>query len=242
MILTMIFLFLALLFFLGAAIYVNYKKKKAGKMIKSSTEDKKKQNKSNKNIADILEIKIKDNIINLGNRYSSILRLGNIDYNMLSDSEQESIENVLMQTALAIDYPIQFFSTTEYVDTTGVIKQIKENKVYGRQITEYREYLINYLQNLMENKNISIIKNYAIISYDGFYETAVDELIRRCNSFKGNLLRAKITAEMLDENELYNLIYRELNKNSKAKVDLSQEGGHDLYVTKGKRKKAKKKE
>ena len=119
MVITIILLFLASLVVIGTAIYINYKKKKTTKMVKSNPEDKRKENRSNKNIADILEIKIKDNVINLGNRYSSILRLGNIDYNMLSDSEQESIENVLMQTALAIDYPIQFFSTTEYIDTTN---------------------------------------------------------------------------------------------------------------------------
>ena len=237
MLITLIFLFLAVVTFIATVIYVNYKKKKTTKMIKNNIEDNKKKNKSNKNIADILEIKIKDNLINLGNRYSSVLKLGNIDYNMLSDSEQESIENVLMQTALAIDYPIQFFSTTEYIDTTNVIKQIKENKVSGKKTTEYREYLINYLQNLMENKNISIIKNYAIISCDGFYENATDEIVRRCNSFKSNLLRAKITTELLDESELYNLVYRELNKNSKAKVEIFKEGGKNLYVTKRKNKK-----
>lgn len=62
-----------------------------------------------------MQIKNKDNIICLGNRYSNVIKLGNIDYNMLSNSEQDSIENVLIQTALAIDYPIQFFSTTEFI-------------------------------------------------------------------------------------------------------------------------------
>jgi hypothetical protein len=158
---------------------------------------------------------------------------------MLSEKEQEAIENVLIGTALAIDYPIQFFSTTEYIDTSNVIKQIKENKVHGRNISEYREYLINYLQNLMESKNISVIKSYAIISYDGLYEYATEELTRRCNSLKSNLLRAKITSEVLNENELYNLVYRELNKNSKTTINL-QEGGQNLYVTKGKKKIQKK--
>ena len=31
-----------------------------------------------------LQIKIKDNIICLGNRYSNVIKLGNIDYNMLN--------------------------------------------------------------------------------------------------------------------------------------------------------------
>ena len=89
----------------------------------------------------------------------------------------------------------------------------------------------------MENKTISIIKNYAIISYDGLYETAIEELNRKILSFKGNLLRAKIVCETLTEDELYNLIYRELNKNSMLNISALKEGGKNLYV--GKKQKRK---
>lgn len=44
---------------------------------------------------------------------------------MLSFNEQESVEDVLIQTALSIDSAIQFFSTTEYIDTSNVIKKLK---------------------------------------------------------------------------------------------------------------------
>ena len=64
----------------------------------------------------------------LGNRYSNIIKLGNIDYNMLSTQEQDSMESILIQTALAIDYPVQFFSTTEFIDTSKIVALIKQNK------------------------------------------------------------------------------------------------------------------
>ena len=51
------------------------------------------------------------------------------------------------------------------------------------------------------------------------------------------LLRAKIVCEILDENELYNLIYRELNKNSTVNISNLKGGGKNLYV--GKKQKAK---
>ena len=177
-------------------------------------------------------MKIKNNIICLGNRYSNIIRLGNIDYNMLSETEQSAIENVLIQTALAIDYPIQFFSTTEFIDTSKVISLLKENKTNSFKIKEYKEYLIEYLQSLMENRTISVVKNYAIISYDGLYENAIEELNRKSTSFIGNLLRAKIMCEILNEDEIYNLIYRELNKNSALNISSLKEGGKNLYVGK----------
>ena len=151
---------------------------------------------------------------------------------MLSNKEQEAIENILIQTALSIDYPIQFFSTTEYIDTSKIISVIEENKTTNENIKKYKNYLSKYLQDLMENRSISIVKNYAIISYDGLYENASEELNRRTASFKGNLLRANIVCDTLNENELYNLMYRELNKNSALSIKKEMEGDQKLYVGK----------
>jgi len=235
MIIMFVFLFLTVAFVIGTAVYLNHKKKTTNSNIKQDFKNntKEKNKKSNKKqLANIFDIKIKDNIICLGNRYSNVIRLGNIDYNMLSNSEQDAIENILIQTALAIDYPIQFFSTTEFIDTNEVISLLKSNKTNSFKIKEYKEYLMEYLQGLMENRTISVVKNYAIISYDGLYENAIEELNRNSLTFTGNLLRAKIMCEVLNEDELYNLIYRELNKNSSLNISKLKEGGKKLYVSK----------
>ena len=238
MILMIFFLSLTFIFIIGTAVYLNKKKNNVNRDIKisdnSTTKDNAGKKVNKRNLSNILQIKIKGNIICLGNRYSTVLRLGNIDYNMLSNQEQDSIENILIQTALAIDYPIQFFSTTEYIDTSKVIKLLKDNNAKSSKMEEYKNYLIDYLQNLMENRSISVVKNYAIISYDGTYENAVEELNRKVLSFKGSLLRATIVCEVLEENELYNLIHRELNKNSALNI---AKGGQNLYV--GKKQKSK---
>ena len=239
MLIVLIFLILSIVFLIITAIYVNYKKKSSNNLKQVSNQPKAEKGKSKgkKNLSNILQIKIKDNIICLGNRYSTVVRLGNIDYNMLSNKEQEAIENILIQTALSIDYPIQFFSTTEYIDTSKIISVIEENKTTNENIKKYKNYLSKYLQDLMENRSISIVKNYAIISYDGLYENASEELNRRTASFKGNLLRANIVCDTLNENELYNLMYRELNKNSALSIKKEMEGDQKLYV--GKKQKEK---
>ena len=243
MLIMSIFLILTFIMIVGTLLYVSNKKNKIVRGIKDNTsnvkENKKSKSESKKQLKDILGVKIKDSIILFGTRYSSIIKLGNVDYNMLSNSEQEGIENVLIQTALSIDYPIQFFSTTEYVDTSKVIQKIKENKIDNKKIQAYQNALIDYLDNLMNNRSISVINNYAIISYDGYYENAIDELNRRVSSFKSNLLRAKVQCEVLEENEIYNLFYRELNKNSNSKIDLLKGGCDKLYVEKSKKKKRK---
>lgn len=243
MLIMSIFLVLTVVFIIGTVIYLNRKKNNINRDINQATKTKEKdkgKKKSKKQLADMLQLKIKDNIICLGNRYSHVIRLGNIDYNMLSSSEQDSIENILIQTALAIDYPVQFFSTTEYIDTSKVVSLIRQHKTKNTNIQEYKKYLIKYLENLMENRTISVVKNYAIISYDGLYENAIEELNRKSLSFKGNLLRAKIMCEILNEDELYNLIYRELNKNAALDISSLKEGGKKLYVGKKQKSQTKK--
>ena len=219
MIIMFIFLGLTIVFIIGTAIYLNKNKKQNG--FTQNTDRKENQGKKvdKKKLENIFNFKIKDNMICIGNRYSNIIRLGNIDYNMLSVSEQDSIENILIQTSLSIDYPVQFFSTTEYIDTSKVIQLMKKNKNTNEKIEEYKNYLIDYLQNLMENRTISVVRSYAIISYDG---TSQD---------------AKIVCEILTEDEIYNLIYKELNKNSTINISNLQGGGKNLYV--GKKHKAK---
>ena len=56
-------------------------------------------------------------------------------------------------------------------------------------------------------------------------------------SFKGSLLRATIVCDVLDEDDLYNLVYRELNKNSALNISNLKKGGKNLYV--GKKQKTK---
>ena len=239
MILMTVFLVLTLVFIIGTSIYLNNKKKNINSDIKPNQKQENNKNSKNK-LSDILNIKISGNIISLCNRFSEVIKLGNIDYNMLSIREQDAIENILIQSALSIDYPIQFFSTTEFIDTSKVVALLKKNSIQNSKIEEYKKYLINYLESLMENRNISVVKNYAIISYDGTYENAIEELNRKVMSLKGSLLRATIVCEVLNEDELYNLIYRELNKNSTINAGNLKKGGKNLYVGKKQKKKTDK--
>lgn len=240
MILMFLFLGLTVGFVIFTAIYLNKKKSDStfDKVSKDKQNNKINKRKTKKHLTDILNMKIKDNVIYSNNRYSYVVQLGSIDYHILSNKEQETIENILIETVLSIDYPIQFFTTTEYIDTSKIIDTIKQNKPKNWHIKEYQENLINYLNFLMENRSISVIKNYAIISYYGnSYKDAMEELNRNALSFKQSILRANISCEILSENDLYNLIYRELNKNSSPKIDNLMEGGKNLYV--GKKQKAR---
>ena len=92
-------------------------------------------------------------------------------------------------------------------------------------------------QRVFTSWTISIVRNYAIISYDGLYENAIEELNRKVASFKGNLLRAKIICDLLSEDEIYDLLYRELNRNSAMMINELRNEVKNLYVSKKKKTK-----
>lgn len=230
MIVMIIFLILGVIVIGATAIYLNKRKKE--NVSKNAVVQKETTKKKPKKLRNLFDIKVKDSIIFSNNKYSCILSIGSIDYHMLSDKEQESIENVLMQTAGSFDGNVQFFSTTENIDTSEIIDKIQKTKPLNYQIKLCKENLISYLLDLMNSRNISILKNYVVISYFGLYKDAIQELDRRILNLKSNLLKIKVQCDLLNDNEIYNLLYRELNKNSNISKINFNEKGDDLVVKK----------
>ena len=230
MVIMIIFLVMSVLAILLTFFYLNTSKNKVKKISKTTEKNINNDNtkQQNKKLKDILGLKIDNSMINIENRYSCILRIGSIDYNMMSENEQETIENVLMQTALSFDGFIQFLTTTENIDTNEIIADIKKTRAVNIQIRNCKENLINFLNNMMQNMDTSINRNYIILSYDGLYEDAIKELNRRITNLKTSLSRIKIQCELLNDEDIYNLLYKELNKNSN--IIRMNFGKEDLYV------------
>lgn len=230
MVIMIIFLVMSVLAILLTFFYLNTSKNKVKKISKTTEKNINNDNtkQQNKKLKDILGLKIDNSMINIENRYSCILRIGSIDYNMMSENEQETIENVLMQTALSFDGFIQFLTTTENIDTNEIIADIKKTRAVNIQIRNCKENLINFLNNMMQNMDTSINRNYIILSYDGLYEDAIKELNRRITNLKTSLSRIKIQCELLNDEDIYNLLYKELNKNSN--IIRMNFGKEELYV------------
>lgn len=100
------------------AIYLNKKNK-----IKMNIQKRKGKKKLN-NLWGIDDIR--NEVIVSNNKKTIIMRIGSIDYHLLSAKEQNALETNLVEIAKTIKYPMQFFSTKEFIDTTEVIKEIKK--------------------------------------------------------------------------------------------------------------------
>ena len=237
MIISIVFAVLSVIVIVFTAIYLSKKNS-----IKTNVQ----KRKGKKNIKTLWDIDdIKNEVIVSGTKNTIIMRIGSIDYHLLSEKEQSSLESNLIEIAKTIKYPLQFFSTTEFVDTTDVINDIKENisDKDNRKLVEYGNEIIKYLGNMMENRNLYVRKNYVLLSVNGNYEKSRLELLSSYESLRFNLLNSKIGLEILNDYEIVELLHRELNKNTTIKIqDVIKEGGLELYVRgTNKSKKAKEK-
>ena len=215
MVIMIFFLILSVLAVIVTFIYLKKDQKKVKqKNISNENQVNNKKN-NNKQLKDILGLKISNSMINIDSNYSCILKIGSIDYRMMSKKKKKKIEDILMETARVFDGYVQFLTTMEKIDTNEIINDIKKNKASNMKIRYCKENLIKFLVNM-------------IVSYDGLYEDATKELNRKISNLKENLSSAKIQCELLNDEEIYNLLYKELNKNSNIiKMNFAKEG---LYV------------
>ena len=225
MIIAIIFLFLSLFVIVFTVIYLSKQNKIKRNIMKR---------KGKRNIKNIWEIDdIKERIIISGNKNTIIMRIGSIDYHLLSEKEQNVLEINLIEIAKTIKYPLQFFSTTEFVDTSEIINEIKKNieNKDNRKIVYYGNEIIKHLSKMMENRNMYIRKNYVVISCIGAFDKAKIELQNIYDTLRFNLMNSKIGLDILDDFEIVELLHREFNKNTTTKIEnLIEKGGLELYV------------
>lgn len=225
MIIAIIFAILSVVVIIFTAIYLNKKSK-----IKRNIQKRKGKKKLN-NLWGIDDIR--NEVVVSGNKKTIIMKIGSIDYHLLSSKEQNTLELNLVEISKTIKYPLQFFSTTEFIDTTNVIKDIKNTiaEKNNPKITEYGNEIIGHLTRMMDNRNLYVRKNYVLISCFGDYGKSRNELLSTYENLRIDLLKTKISLEILKRNEIIELLHREFNKNTTTKLeDILKEGGLELYV------------
>ena len=223
MIITIFFIILSIALAIVLPIYL--KKKNKMYSFKPSTKNGLKENK--KNIRKIW------GIISINGKNSIIIELGSIEYKLLNDEEQNNIDNNLIKLAKTFSKQIQFFSTTEKIDTSDKIELINKNIQLQKNenIKDYGNSIIEYLSNIMQENNLYVRKNYCIIDSNEPIEKAKTELEDYYNDFKYSLATIKIKTRRLSDMEIIELIGRELNKQPNESIrKMIQKGGLDLYV------------
>ena len=230
MIVTIIFGIASISLLIFTPIYV----KKKNRLYSFKPNKKGNLKKQRKNIKSIWGIdRIKDGIISINGKQSIIIELGSIEYKLLNDEEQNNIDNNLIKLAKTFTKQIQFFSTTEKIDTSDKVESIRLNldKQKDENIREYGNSIIEYLENIMQEDNLYVRKNYCIIESNEPFEKAKADLEKYYSDFKYSLSSIRVKTRKLTDIEIIEFINRELNKNQNESVkEIIKKGGLDLYV------------
>jgi hypothetical protein len=206
----------------------------------NKTKQKRKKKGKNISLKDIWEIEdIQDGIISLtDNRYRVILKVHSVDFFLMSEPEQEAIENALFSTAMSINFPVQVFTTTQMIETNSVVQEIQQ--CYQKDnipdsLKEYAIKMVEYMDAMTMDRSMYTRGNYIILSYDtseGF-DRARGELNRRAGIVIDGLRKAKTTAEILKTDSVLDLLYQCKNRGSIFKPSGSVAAGALDFVKGG---------
>lgn len=227
------FLILSIMVIVIAAMVISKNKK----FYKYNSNENKSAKGQKKDIKTIWEIdKLDDGILtNSRGQTSMIMELGSIEYRLLNDAEQSVIDTTLTNVSRTLTYNMQFFSTTVKVDTNEKIYEIMENmrKQKNEKMKEYGEAIIEYLEEIMQEDDLYVRKNYIIVSSFEPREEAENNLRTFCNTLKSSLNEIKIRTQILGFERVIDLFHKEINKDSTEDVVLIiKEGGLDEIIKK----------
>ncbi len=191
----------------------------------------KEQKKTLSNLWGIEEIN--NQVISTNKNHSIIVEIESVEYNLLHDDEREYVDRELIGIAQMLKFPIQFLEIKKQVDLEDAIQNIKNNTINANvNLRIYANEIANHLEEIQKDQDLFERKNYMIISSYNKKQVAQRELKEFYQVLKYHLLNIKIGTKLLNDIEITELIYEQLHKGSKNKIeDIKDKGGFELYVT-----------
>ena len=236
MIIAFIFILAGIGFMIGTLIYTRKKNDLQG--IKSiDKSDTKKLKKTLNNLWGIDGLGNQMITINK-NQHSIIIELESIEYALLHNEEKANVDRELISISKMLKFPIQFLEIKKQIELGDILEEIKINTINSNNsVKEYANQIVAHLEELQEDQNLFERKNYMIISSFNNRKIAEQELKEFYQLVRYHLLNIKVSTRLLNDKEIVELIYEQLHKGNKNKVEeTEQKGGFELYVTGEKRK------
>lgn len=181
-------------------------------------------------LQDLLNIQEIDdnNIIHLkrANGLRVIFSISTPDIYLLNDDEQHVFENALLNIALSLNFPIQFFTTTRKIETKKSSQKILEtvnstDPKVGANLKEYSAMLYEQLLSIEQNRKINEIKNYCVVGVSNIYDDkrAQNELSARIEAVVKGFTTAKIKTDLLEKEKVLQLLCDMLNRGDNIPMD-----------------------
>lgn len=168
-------------------------------------------------LKDFWEVKnIRKSVLVLtGDRYRMVCHITAADFWLLSEAEQNNVEDALRGALRQLNYPVQFLVTSEAVDTRAAVEELRETAPsLPGALADMALARANWLTGLMQERAASARRAYVVLSYDTVkgFDHALEELQARANTLAVALAGAKIRLEPLSSEALVDLLAHLLNR------------------------------
>lgn len=191
-----------------------------------------------KSLLNIKNILPDGTVITNDSRYVRIFYLSSQDIDLMSEAEQEALELNLIAAMRALECPVQFFTTTQRIDTAHQVKEIEQflkdpNINVSETLREYCRNLKNALENLQKRKELVVRKSYMTIWVQEQDEkVALEKLDLHVKNTVALLKKANFKVYQLTLSEVLQLLGDELNKGQIFKIEEAiKSGALDLFIT-----------
>lgn len=182
-----------------------------------------------------------DNIIHMisGNGMRVIFTISTPDIYLLNEDEQHAFENSLLQVALSLEFPIQFFTATRKIETTKPSERLKvtinsTDSFVSDNLRQYARMLSMQLEGIEQNRKINEIKNYFILGVNNIFDDkrARNQLEARIETVVKGFTQSKIKIELLERDKVLQLLSDILNKGDNISVkNLRENDAFGMYST-----------
>lgn len=183
---------------------------------------------------------ITNSMIDLGsNRYRAIIEVSSVNYELLSDDEQDHLEGDYKALINACDFPLAFIVQTKELDIREIVDITKMDVDNVSQAMPYlRNYAQEYLKNFSEymsprNGSIAKVKKKYIVvgsevQNDSLFqkgknernqESAIQTLSNRCYTVVEGLSRCGLQADVLDTKGVIEVMFHALNNSQGVLTD-----------------------
>ncbi len=168
-----------------------------------------------------------------GGRYRTVCRISAADFWLLSDGEQNAVEDALRAALMQLTFPVQFLVTAEAVDTRAAAEELREAAArLPGTLADMARARAEWLAALMRERQAAARQAYLAVPCDtqkGF-EHAAGELWARVSNLADALAGAKMRLEPLSSEALVDLLSHLLNRGRAWRPSTAlEEGVLSLY-------------
>ncbi|MGB9792594.1 MAG: hypothetical protein ACPLTR_08475 [Thermacetogeniaceae bacterium] len=169
-----------------------------------------------------------------GGRYRIICRVSATDFWLLSDTEQNAIEDAAAAALMQLTFPVQVVMTSQAVDTRAAVEELRQGAArLSGTMQEMAHMMADYMGALMQEKAAAARQAYLVIPYDtpkGF-DHAFGELQARLANLASAFEGARIRVEPLSSEAVLDLLSHALNRGRVWKPSEAVEAGAlSLYI------------